>query len=104
MKHWTVDDIKTACAMNGSHFFDRDTMRFFRSRVLGDVYQGPGGIYFVTSEKYGDASPRKYTVRCFLPGDNCRIATVGPFCELSKYVAQRVAREHAATPDPGATE
>ena len=48
------------------YWFSPDTMRFFRSRVSDQVYQGPGGIYFVSSER-GPEMPRMYTVRRFRP-------------------------------------
>jgi len=59
-----VDYVKRS----GSHFFDKDTMRFFRSRVDDYVFSGPDGWYFVTSEKHESAfarinEPRAYTVR-----------------------------------------
>jgi hypothetical protein len=56
---------------SGSHFFDPDTMRSFRSR-LHDIVPGVDGWYFITSEKheyhggsYGVSAnePRKYTIR-----------------------------------------
>lgn len=55
---------------SGSHFFDHDTMRPFRSKVDDLVYAGPDGWYFVTSEKHVAYTsydtinePRLYTVR-----------------------------------------
>jgi hypothetical protein len=54
-----VDEIRQANAAHGHHFFEPDTMRFFRSRVLAGVY---GGRYFVTSERAPGAA-RRYTVR-----------------------------------------
>ena len=50
----------------GGHFFDPKTMRAFQSRVLDTVYEGPGGIFFVTSERV-DTGPRFYKVRHFYP-------------------------------------
>ncbi len=54
---------------SGSHFFDRDSMRFFKSRVDDVTFTAPDGWYFVTSEKHESAfarinEPRLYTVRC----------------------------------------
>jgi hypothetical protein len=74
---WTVNKIKDSLREAGSHWFDPDTMRFFGTRVLGMVYQGPGGIYFVTSEQ-PPHGPRGYTVRKFTPPDD--IDTVGELC------------------------
>lgn len=64
-----IDEIRSLVSRSGSHFFDRDTMRFFKSRVDYAVYTGKDGWYFVTSEKHVSAylhinEPRLYTVRC----------------------------------------
>ena len=45
------------------HWFEKSTMRFFRSRVAQYGYQGPGGVYFVSSEQFDAQSPRLYSVR-----------------------------------------
>lgn len=94
--HWTVNSIKDAVRAKGSHWFDPDTMRSFGTRVGDTVYQGPGGIYFVTSEK-PPHGPRSYSVRQFTP-KTADIGTVGEFCELSKAQATRQAKQLAATP------
>ncbi len=66
---WTMSDIQKANADAGCHFFSPSTLRFFSSRVSDEVYQGAGGIFFVTSEKNKGTFnyPRLYTVRQFLP-------------------------------------
>lgn len=45
----TLQEIKRANANAGFHYFDRDTMSFFRSRVSDNVHSGPGGVFLVTS-------------------------------------------------------
>lgn len=79
-REWTIDAIKRANADRGLHYFERGTMRFFRSRVGQTVYQGPGGIYFVTSEQFvpssGRPEPRRYSVRKFNP-ETADISTAG---------------------------
>ena len=55
-----VEEIREANAAAGLFFFSPSTMRFFDSRVGSRVY---GGRYFVTSERFSEASPRLYTVR-----------------------------------------
>lgn len=68
--HLYSRDLIEMVKRSGSHFFDADTMRFFESH-LHDVFAGPDGWYFITSEKHtgigfnGHAitEPRKYTVR-----------------------------------------
>lgn len=85
-KKYTVEAMRACQRKKGLHFFDADTMRFFKSRIewMGHgpfandpVIQGPGGVFFVTSEK-NNGHPRKYTVRRFNP-KTCRITTQGDF-------------------------
>lgn len=86
IEQYTISDIKGINADHGLHFFERSTMRFFRSKVERGVYQGPGGVYFITSEQFvgsnGIADARKYTVRRFVP-ETGECSTVGPFNECS---------------------
>lgn len=81
----------------GRHFFDRDTLRFFRSKLPRVGYEGQGGVYFVTSEQFVGsnrvASPRKYTVRK-LEGEG-RIETVGKFNEMERAEAVALAKHYA---------
>lgn len=65
----TAADIEAVADHAGSYFFSRDTMRFFKSRVLTGIIaldghkSVPGARFmFVTSERYGD-EPRHYSVR-----------------------------------------
>lgn len=58
----------------GRHFFDKDTMQFFRCRLPKfGIRASDGSVYFVTSERH-PFSPRKYTVRRLSIN---RIETVG---------------------------
>lgn len=104
-KFWTIEDIKRANADAGYYFFSPSTMRSFNSRVSDTVYQGPGGIFFVTSEKnrgrYNYWSsiehPRLYSVRQFLP-ETADIKTVGEFQQYkSGAAAKRAAKSQAET-------
>ena len=60
-----IDTIKDLNRMAGGHFFDPATVKMFHSRALDTVYEGPGGVFFVTSEKMDVCSARIYTVRVF---------------------------------------
>ena len=80
----------------GFHFFSPDTMRFFKSRVSKVIYQGDGGIYFITSEQYDYKSPRHFTVRQFNP-ETKNIETIGKFNELTSYQAHKLAKEMSRT-------
>ena len=96
----TIEDIKAANAKAGWHYFEPGTMRFFKSRVLSQVFEGKGGIYFVTSEQFvgsEGAKPRRYTIRQFNP-TTADISTFGPFNTLTREKAQRVARIAAEYP------
>lgn len=76
-------DLAQFNAESGKHFFDRDTMRFFKSRLLG-VYQrvdasGQLHILFITSEKkcFNDFT-RVYSLREMnRDGSVTNILTVG---------------------------
>lgn len=84
--YYTVDDVREANDRIGGHYFDRDTMRFFRSRIASQLY---GGRYFVTSEQFDDRSPRLYSVREALPDGSIKSAS--EFQEF-RTAAQAVAR------------
>lgn len=73
----TIEEIKQASKDAGGHWFDADTMRFFRSRIGHKAYPVSDGAFFVTSERYDDDSPRLYTVRRAY--DSGEIETVGEF-------------------------
>ena len=81
----------------GFHWFDPDTMRFFRTSLPRHGYRGPGGTYFVTSEQM-PRMPRLYSVRRLVgPG---RIETVGEFCGYrTSAAATRAAKRAAYTPE-----
>lgn len=74
---YDMKQLKLYARQHGSHFFDPDTMRFFRSRVGDKMYPAPDGIYFVTSEQYDASSPRLYTVRFM--NEKGDISTIGEF-------------------------
>ncbi len=79
----TIEEIKQSHAEAGYCFFSPNHLRFFNTRVLPKVYEGPGGVYFITSEEYVSpdewAPVRKYTVRQFDPEtrDICIASTYG---------------------------
>lgn len=69
----TIEEIIKKNEEAGHTFFHEENMRWFRSRVHSRVYEGTGGIFFVTSEQKRSltgASRRFYSVRRFsLSGD-----------------------------------
>lgn len=91
----TVEDIR--CHHRGK-WFHPSNMRFFRSRLLPTVYQGPGGVYFVSSEQFVGSETtheRRYTVRQY-DVDNDDIKTVHGFNEHTKAKAKLLARVSAS--------
>lgn len=103
----TTADLRAIADHAGSYFFSRDTMRFFKSRLLEGVYAPDGHkampgnrFFFVTSEAYGD-DPRHYTVRRAVLGSQrddrpaIDIDTVGEH-HATPTEARRAARELVA--------
>ena len=60
------------------HWFSKDTMRFFQSRISETVYYGKDLLFFVSSEKDRWDNPRMYTVRSYDPKTD-QIDTVGEY-------------------------
>ncbi len=85
MKTWTIAKIKTAMKEDGSRWWNPATIRFFGSRVESPVYEGAGGIFFVTSED-PPRHQRKCTVRKFDPL-TLKISTVGDYCQTDRVDA-----------------
>lgn len=95
-------------AHHTGHWFDRDTMRFFNSRLPADSSPLIHGRYFISSEKrdgvyissgYVPGSPRAFTIREVLSDGS--IQTVGEFQGYSTRArAERAAR--GLTPDRSA--
>lgn len=55
----SIEEIKEANHRAGGYFFSPNTMRGFKTRVLEEVY---GGMYFITSDKRDEKTPREYTI------------------------------------------
>ncbi len=93
MSFKTISDVRRANKAAGHHFFDRDTMRFFSSRVVSSLY---AGRFFVTAETGpGQAWPR-FSVREALASGV--IETRGEFqahrfIEDAREAARNLARE-----------
>jgi hypothetical protein len=60
-----IGDVKSK---HNGHWFSKDTMRFFKSRVNDEVFCSKKLVFFVSSEKKGfDDDSRAFTVRVFNP-------------------------------------
>lgn len=71
---FSVNDIERKYS---GYWFSKDSMRFFKSKVIQDVFPVKGKLFFVSSEQNG-SDKRKFTVRCFDIKAN-DIKTIGEF-------------------------
>ena len=86
----TLSEAKAIYRTGSGHFFGRDTMEYWGSRIESVLYKKR---CVVTSELNFDGSRRAYTVRRFSP-DFLRVETVGEFQEhATKWGAREVAKE-----------
>ena len=82
----TIDEIRKRNKDAGGHFFDRSTMRFFRSRISTTVY---GDGYFISSEQNSENGPRLYTVRRAMRDGGVETASgFGEFVDLASAEAE----------------
>jgi hypothetical protein len=85
----SMADVESANRQIGNHWFDRDTMRFFNTKIESGLI---GGKYFITSERYDEDRPRRYSVR--RADTDGTIDTVGEFhAHLTREDAREVIRE-----------
>lgn len=52
-RRMTMADVKRRAAAAGSHYFDRGNSKFFGGDRFSGPYAGPGGVFFVQSNKSG---------------------------------------------------
>ena len=90
----TLDQIKRA---HEGHWFDAETMRFFKTRILPDFVldRMRERSLFITSEPYAWTGSRVYTVRA-ADWDTGSIHTVGDMGEHQTLAAARRALADAA--------
>lgn len=82
---WTytqIIEIQRANESQRLHFFDPQSLRFFKSRINPNVY--PGG-HFITSEQY-NGQPRRWTIRQCVDGV---IKTIGEFQQYGSLAAAK---------------
>src|SRR5690242_11266218 len=58
-----ISVVRSRAKARGSHFFDRDTMKFFGSRVERTAYQIGNAIFFISSEQEDHTKPRGWTIQ-----------------------------------------
>lgn len=76
-----ITEVKKANKENGQHFFDRDTLAFFGSKVYLDLYTVAGRQFFVTSEDNFNRTEKGYTIREAMPDGD--IETIGEFLQYA---------------------
>lgn len=76
----SVPQMKAAVRNSGSHWFDKNTMRFFNSKIETGILQKR---FFISSERQEITDPKRYTIRYFVRDNNATPAldchTVGEF-------------------------
>ena len=68
------------------HWFDADSMRFFKTKLPGSAYETSAGVLFVTAET-NPSGEKRYSVRRQLV--NGGINTVGDFHSFTTAAAAR---------------
>jgi len=66
--NYLEDEVRRRAEKGSPHFFDKDTMRFFSSRISELMWEKGSDIYFITSEQdkgttQHAGSTRAFTVR-----------------------------------------
>ena len=90
----TIADIKQKLRAGGNHFFDRDTMRWFGSRVESSLYKNNT---FITSEYTGfERTKRAYTVRYYDEAKNTVVDVSGFGAFSTKDAAREFAKNYKA--------
>ena len=97
MKYQNIDEIKKRNLETGRYFFSEGAMRFFNSRVSGELF-GEDGSVFITSERndgmYEPPADRRYSVRQIQPDGD--IETIGEFQQFSTLAeAKSFAKKYA---------
>lgn len=99
---YNVDDMRSLYnELHSGHWFDADSMRFFKSRILDDFRRiNDRTALFISSERR-EPEPRLYTVRkakLVVIDDDGRmkmqIDTIGPFYELTKAQARKLLKSY----------
>jgi hypothetical protein len=96
-----LPEIKRRNRDAGFHFFDRDALRFFGSKILSYTWaRKDGTTFFVTSERRpASDDPRRYTVRVFNPKTNT-VSTHGRFLQYETRGAAFIAARDASLEVP----
>lgn len=99
--YYTIEQIKQKNRALGRHWFSRDTMRFFRTRIMCRVFPCEDGALFVTSDCHPTRSGwcRRYSVRrADAAGEISTVGEFGGWRTRSQALAEagRLARQENA--------
>jgi hypothetical protein len=72
-----ITEVKKANKEKGQHFFSKDALAFFGSKVFPELYTVAGRQFFITAEDNFNRTKKSYTIREALPDGD--IQTVGEF-------------------------
>ena len=96
---YTIEQIKQANKASGHHWFSRDTMRFFGTRIMCRVFPCGDGALFVTSDRHphrGDGWRRRYSIRQVdAAGGIQTVGGFGAWCTRAQALSEagRLARQ-----------
>ena len=94
---YDIIPIETVIRKHNGHWFSEDSKRFFRSRWENTAYQNEGSLYayFISSEKFNDHTPRKYTIRRInmRNGEFSTSSPIPPIFEFQQYTTKKQANK-----------
>lgn len=90
---WTIDEMARKNAAAGGYWFTPGATQFFKTKYHV-VAQGPGGVFFVTSEQ-PPQGVRRWSLRQWNP-ETCTVSTVGEFMQYRTLGAAEDAAEEAS--------
>lgn len=91
----TITEMKVANRNVGHYWFDKDTMKFWNSKVVSSLYEAHEAVYFVSSERQRETWPAMFTVRKFNKVTS-HVETVGRFQQYESIDKARSAAKRAA--------
>ena len=77
----TIAEVKKANKAKGQHFFDKDTLAFFGSKVYPELYTVAGRQFFITMEDNFNRTEQGFTIREAMPDGD--IETIGEFLQYA---------------------
>jgi hypothetical protein len=99
---WSTSELVTLYQrLSSGHFFDKDTMRFFKSRLTENFKRlSDTEALFITTERFDHTTPRRATIRraSLVKSDTwygvkIKIETVGEFNKLTLSQAKNLLKK-----------